>query len=709
MKRLRGIGPVVAAVQLACVCAWASEPDFPTRVLPILTKAGCNAGACHGAAIGQAGFKLSLLGYDPKTDYDTLTRELSGRRIDLASPADSLFLRKATRGVRHKGGQRIDVDSDDYRTLVAWIEAGAPYGPTELRVTRIDLSPADVLLAGPGGSARLKVTATLSDGRREDVTGHALYDSNDEGVVEADEGGTLTVVRRGPAAVMVRYGGRVAAVRVASPFREAEVPLAALTRQNFIDEKVLAELRRLRVPPARVSDDSEFLRRVYLDVVGRLPTAARSRAFVADGDPGKRLRLIEELVRGEDFTDLWTLRLADLLLIDSKRLGLDQARAYHAWLRRQVAQNVPLDRVVRELMTASGDPVRDAPANFHRLTQDPRDMGEYVGGAFLGIRIACARCHAHPFDAWTQDDYYGFAAYFARVTQEDGRVVMSGRGEVQLPKTQKDVAPKPLGGGAPVSPDGDRLASLAQWITAPSNPYFARSVVNRVWKHLMGRGIVEPVDDLRATNPPSNPGLLDALAADFVASGYDLRHLVKTIVASTTYQLSSAATDDNRLDDRLFSHAYPRALCAQVLADAVARASGIGDEYEGYPAGTRAVQLVDARTPSEALDVLGRCTRDLNCETQSRGGGVSQALHLMNGSTINSKLHGGLVDRMIRDGLGDRQIVEELFLRTLCRAPNVQERAFCERALNDARAAKREAVEDLLWTLLNSREFAYNH
>jgi hypothetical protein len=709
MKPLRGHGLVAALLQMACVCAWASEPDFPTRVLPILTKAGCNAGACHGAAIGQAGFKLSLLGYDPHADHNTLTRELSGRRIDVASPADSLILRKATRSIRHKGGHRIDIDSDDYRSLIAWIEAGAPYGPTDLRVIRIEVSPSDVLLSGPGQSVRLKVTATLSDGRRGDVTSHALYDSNDEGVVEADEEGRLTVVRRGPAAVMVRYGGQVAAVRVASPFREAEVLPAALTPHNFIDEKILTELRRVRVPPSPASEDSEFLRRVYLDVIGRLPTPAQSRAFLADDDAGKRLRLIEELVRGDDFTDLWTLRLADLLLIDSKRLGPVQARAYHAWLRQQVAQNSPLDRFVRDLMTASGDPTRQAPANFHRLTQDPRDMGEYVGGAFLGTRIACARCHAHPFDAWTQDDYYGFAAYFARTAQEGGRVVMGNRGEVQHPKTQKNVAPKPLGGGAPVTiPDGERLASLAQWITSPSNPYFARSMVNRVWKHLMGRGIVEPIDDLRATNPPTNSALLDALAAEFIANGYDLHHLVKTIVSSKTYQLSSTATDDNRLDDRLFSHAYPRPLAAQVLADAIAQATGVADEYADYPPGTRAVQLIDARTPSQALEVLGRCTRDLSCETQSRGGGISQALHLMNGSTINSKMRGGVVDQVIHEKLSNRQIVEELFLRTLCRAPSARERTFCDEALSDA-AAKRDAVEDLLWTLLNSREFVYNH
>jgi hypothetical protein len=677
-------------------------------VLPILTKAGCNAGACHGAAIGQAGFRLSLLGYDPQADHDTLTRELSGRRIDVAAPAESLILRKATRSIKHKGGHRIDVDSDDYRTLIAWIGAGAPYGPSGLRVTGIEVSPSNVLLGGPGESVRLKVTASLSDGRREDVTGHALYDSNDPGVVEAGEEGKLTVVRRGPAAVMVRYGGQVAAVRVAAPFREAEARGNAVAPHNYVDEKVFAELRRLRIAPSPVSVDSEFLRRVYLDMAGRLPTAEQSRTFLADNEAGKRLRLIEDLARGEDFIDLWTLHLADLLLIDSKRLGPAQARAYHAWLRQQVARNTPLDRLVRELMTASGDPASEGAANFHRLTQDPRDMGEYVGGAILGMRIACARCHAHPFDAWTQDDYYGFAAYFARTAQAGGRVVMSDRGELQHPKTLKAVAPKPLGGVAPDSADGDRVASLARWTTSPSNPYFARSMVNRVWKHLMGRGIVEPVDDLRATNPPANPALLDALAADLVAGGYDLRRLIKTIVSSKSYQISSTATDDNRFDDRLFSHAYTRALSAQVLADAVAQASGVADEYAGYPAGTRAVQLIDARTPSEALDVLGRCTRDLNCATQGGGGGISQALHLMNGSSINSKLRGGLVDQIIRDKLGDRQIVEEVFLRTLCRAPGERERAFCEKALSEA-AGKREAIEDLLWTLLNSREFVYNH
>ena len=684
--------------------------EFPTRVLPILTKAGCNAGSCHGAATGQAGFKLSLLGYDPGSDYNVITREFSGRRIDPASPAESLLLRKATRSIRHKGGVRIDVESDDYRTLIAWIGGGAAYGPSDLHVSRIDVSPADVLLSGPGQAVRLKVVATLSDGTRQDVARHALYSSNDDGVAEADDDGKLTIVRRGLAAVMVRYGGQVAAVRIASPFRDAEVPTDALTANNFVDEKVLAELRRLRIPPSPPTPDAQFLRRVYLDVIGRLPTPAESRAFLANGNADKRSRVIEQLLRRDEFTDLWTLRLADLLLIDSKRLGAAAARAYHTWLREQVARNAPWDRIVRELLTSTGDVVARGPANFHRLTQDPRDMGEYVGSAFLGIQIACARCHAHPFAAWTQDDYYRFAAYFARTRQDGGRVILSDRGEVQHPKTAKDVEPKPLGAARPPAPAGkDRLDELAEWTTSRQNPYLARTTVNRVWRHVMGRGIVEPVDDLRVTNPPSNPALLDALAADFVAGGYDLRRLVSTIVSSNVYQLSSTATDDNRVDDRLFSHAYLRPLSAQVLADAIAQATGVPDEYAGHPPGTRAVHLVDARMPSEALDVLGRCSRDVNCAVQAGGGGgISQALHLINGSTINRKLRGGFVDELLREELSPEKIVEEVFLRTLCRLPSPEEMSFCTGGLSSA-PQQRDGIEDLLWALLNSREFTHNH
>ena len=694
--------------------AGGSHGSFTTQILPILTKAGCNAGACHGAAIGQGGFKLSLLGYDPESDYHAITRQFSGRRVDLSFPAQSLFLRKATRDIRHKGGERIERDSNDYRTLVDWVAASAPFGPRELNVRAITVSPADILVAGPGRQVQLHVTAMLSDGSTTDATEHALYSSNDDTIATTGDDGSVNVIRRGTTSIMIRYGGQVAAVRAGAPFRDAEVDAAGFAEQNFVDREVWRELRRMRVPPSPLSDDAEFLRRAHVDLTGRLPSADEVRTFLAEpSTPARRARVINELLKRPEFTDLWTLRLSDLLLIDSKRLGEAPARAYRDWVHEQVARNVPLDRLVRELLTARGDVTTSPSANFHRTAQDPRDMGEYVSSALLGVQIACARCHAHPFASWTQDDFYGFAAFFARIRQEGSRVVDGDRGEVRHPRTGSDVAPRPLGAESFNVAAGDRPrgASLAEWITSPHNPYFAKAVVNRVWRHLMGRGIVEPVDDLRATNPPSNPALLDALAADFVAGGFDLRRLIRTIAESLTYQLSSRPSQENREDDRLFSHARLKPLPPQVLADAIADATGVSDAYPGYAPGTRAVQLVDSRTPSFALDVLGRCTRETACEMQPRGGGVSQALHLMNGTTINDKLRDGVADRLTREGATDVAVVEELYLRTLSRFPSSGERDFGVRQLTaSANAAeKRLLVQDLLWALLNSREFAYNH
>lgn len=693
----------------------ARPPEFVTGILPVLTKAGCNAGACHGAATGQGGMKLSLLGYDPPADFQAITREFAGRRIDLSEPADSLLLRKATRAVRHKGGMRIDDDSDDYRTLADWIAAGVPYGRRDVRVVGVEARPDDVLLAREGDAVQLRVTATLSDGAREDVTRHALFGSNDDGTADVDAGGLVTVRRRGQTAVVVRYGGQVAAVRVAAPLRGEPVDPAGFEPNNFIDELARAEFVRLRVPPSPPCDDAEFLRRATLDLTGRLPTPAAVRSFLKEpATVARRRQVVRELTATGGFVDVWSLWLSDLLQIDSGRLGLPAARAYHAWVREQVARNTPYDQLVQALVTAGGDGSRVGPANFLRLADDPRDLAEFVGGTFLGAQIACARCHAHPLAAWTRDDYHAFAAFFARTGREGAVVFGRPRGEVQHPDTGRDLPPKFLGGGpyVPHLPDGDRRNILAHWLTDPRNPAFARAAVNRVWKRMLGRGLVEPADDLRPTNPPTNPTLLDALAEAFVADGYDLRKLIETIAESRTYQLSSRATPDNAADDRLYSHATPRPLPAQVLVDAVAQATGVPDEYPGYPAGTPAVRLVDARVPAPALDVLGRCTRDANCDARPRGGGLAAALHLMNGATINGKLRGGVIDDLLKAGSGDADIVEELYLRSLSRLPEDRERAhwadvFAEAGRDADR--RRELAEDLLWALLNSREFVYNH
>ncbi len=685
------------------------EFSFSTRILPVLTKAGCNTGACHGAATGQGGFKLSLLGYDPDHDHEAITRELGGRRVDLGAPEQSLLLRKPTRQLEHEGGRRIPRGSDAYQVRLEWLAAGAPYGARDLRVTRIDVTPTGLLLK-PGKSQALKATARLSNGTVEDVTPLALYTTNDDGIAEVDREGVVTIRNRGMTAIRVRYLGQVAAVRVGAPYQDGRLATVSFPAQNFIDELVLNELKRLRIPPSPLCDDATFLRRVHLDVVGRLPTREEITSFIArTAAAGERRQVIDQLLASADFVDFWTLKLADLLVLNSKKMGDDGVRAYHDWLRQQIADEVPLDRVVRELLTAQGDPARVGPANFHRLTTDPRDMGEFVSRALLGTRVACARCHNHPFDRWTMDDYYRFAAYFARTGFENQQVVQRPFGEVQHPKTGKDVPPRPLGATEGTSDRaGDRRVALADWLTAPDNPLFARAIVNRVWKELLGRGLVEPVDDLRPTNPPSNPALLDALAGEFVRQRYDLRKLVRVIVSSRTYQLSSQANNINRLDECFFSHAYLKPLAAQVLADAIAQATGVPDEFGGVAPGTRAVELIDPQVSSYTLDVFGRCPRTTSCENPAQfGGGLSQALHLVNGPAVNAKSEEA-VNRLLAPARSNQEVIQELYLRTVCRLPKAREVIQWERVLSTA-GSKREALEDLLWALLNSREFAFNH
>jgi len=686
------------------------EFSFATRILPVLTKAGCNTGACHGAATGQGGFKLSLLGYDPEQDHEAITRELGGRRIDLGAPDQSLLLRKPTRQLEHEGGRRIKRDSDAYRILVEWLAEGAPYGSRNTQVTRIEIKPSDGLLLKPGQSRPLKVIAHLSDGSVEDATPLALYSSNDDGVAAVDREGVVTVKNRGLTAIMVRYSGQVAAARVGAPYQEGAAAAISFPVRNFIDEQVKVELKRLRIPPSPLCDDATFLRRVHLDVAGRLPTADEVKAFVArPATAGQRGAVIDGLLTSPDFVDFWTLKLGDLLVINSKKLGEEGARAYHAWLRQQIAENSPLDRVVRELLTAQGDSAHNGPANFHKFTTDPRDMGEFVSRTLLGTRLACARCHNHPFDRWNMDDYYHFAAYFARTGFENERLVQRPFGEVLHPKTGKAMRPQPLGGREEsMERAGDRRAALADWMTARENPLFSRAIANRIWKELMGRGLVEPVDDLRPTNPPSNPALLNALAADFIRQGYDLRSLIRTITTSRTYQLSSRVNAINRQDDSCFSHAYLKLLTAQVLADAIAQATSAPEEFAGYPPGTRAVTLIDPQTPSYTLDVFGRCPRTAGCESSAQyGGGLSQALHLVNGTAVNGKTDKAL-SRLLAGPRSNRVMVEELYLSTMSRLPDARELAYWENLLSKV-GSKREVLEDLLWALLNSREFAFNH
>jgi hypothetical protein len=700
-----------AALLMSPALAVAAEPApaFQTDVLPVLTRAGCNAGACHGAASGQGGFRLSLFGYDPESDYERITREFGGRRIDQARPDESLLLRKASEtGVDHEGGRKLKDGSNNYALIREWIAAGAPAGPPDLRVTGIAVEPQDLLAAGPGETQQIRVTATLSDGSKREISPLALYTANDDAVAGVTKSGKLTVTGRGLTSIMVRYGGQVAAVRVAAPLEGAGMAGDAFPPANFIDEHIRSEFVRLHVSPAPLCDDAEFLRRAYLDLTGRLPAEAIARDFLrAPATEESRRHLVDVLLSSEEFTDLWTMKLADLVLLNGPG---DAPKVEYHWLRAQVARNASFDEIARMLVTASGNPAQVGPAGFMNLATDPRDLSEHVARIFLGTQIGCARCHAHPADRWTQEDYHRFAAFFARLNRDGGIVRAGDRGEVDDPKSGRPLEPRTLGTMNLVeSGNADRRIALANWMTDRGNPFFARTVVNRVWKHLLGRGLVEPVDDLRPTNPATHPALLDALAADFSANGYDMRRLIRLIVCSRTWQLASHGGSADPAATRLFARAQLKELPAAVFADAVAQVTGVPDKFPGVPAGTRAVQLISPATPSPALDVLGRCERKRACDSSSRsGGGLAQALHLINGSTINDKLAAGVDLAAELPKRTNREIIETLYLRALSRYPTTDEVKAWDAMLPDGED-RAQAVADLIWTVLNSREFSANH
>jgi hypothetical protein len=638
-----------------------------------------------------------------------------------------LFLQKPTRTLAHEGGRRIARDSEEYRILVSWIEAGAPFGVRGLVVEAIHVEPPGPLVLRPGERQSLEVRATLSDGRVESVGRHALFSSNDDGMVEVDGTGGVTALRSGVTAILVRYGGKLTAVRVGVPFTEEARGKRSFRERNFIDRAASSEWALLGLRPSPPADDLTFLRRLHLDLTGRLPPADRIKAFAGDASRQKHERMIDALLASPEFVDYWTMKFADLLLISSKRLGAASAQAYHHWVRQQVAANTPLDHLVGELLSTLGDPEVDGAANLARLTQDPRDMGEFVAQAFLGARLACARCHNHPVDRWTMEDYHGFAAFFARVGVDQGRVGVRDFGEIQHPRTGELVAARVLqsadkpavgsGGvrripapwkGERKQPGLDPRVRLAEWMVSPENPMFARAWANRIWKELLGRGLVEPIDDLRSTNPASIPALLDALAGELIASGFDMRHLIREIARSSVYRLDATTDAVNRADDRLFSHAYLKPITGPVLADVLAQALGLPDAFADQPSGTRAVQLIDPQSPSYTLDVLGRCPRTSSCEpASSRGGGLSQALHLIQGPVINDKLPEAAA-RLLAESRTDREFVETIYLRTLSRPPTRAETRTWVQQLRE-RGERQEIAEDLLWALLNSREFAMNH
>lgn len=718
-------GDHTAQCEVTVVDAEASHTwSFRNHVQSVLTKLGCNSGACHGAALGKKGFRLSLRGYDAQGDYLSITRHNRGRRIVPSDPGRSLLLLKPTAAVPHGGGFRMDVGSLEYRVLAEWIAAGTPPPqPSDPHLVRLEVFPPQAFLR-PGDEQPLVVQATFSDGHTEDVTGWVKFAATNDAVAQVSEQGVVQVRGHGAGAVTAWYLSQIVVVPIVVPFAHQVDPAAwdAAPRSNLIDDLVLARLRDLNLPPSPPADDAMFLRRAYLDTIGTLPTVEETRQFLADPRPDKRHRLIEHLLSRPEFVDYWSYKWSDLLLVNSEKLRPAAMWAYYRWIRRHVEAATPWDVLVRELLTAQGETLQQGAANFFVLHPDPQDLAETAAQAFLGLSIGCAKCHNHPLEKWTNDQYFAMANLFARVrTKEaagDGNksVFEADRGDVASPLTGVPQPPQPLDGPAMALDDpASRRQHLAGWLTAPENAYFARAIVNRVWANFLGVGLVEPVDDLRASNPASNEPLLAALAGYLVEHKYDLKALMRLILQSQTYQRSSEPLPENLPDERFYARYYPRRLMAEVLLDALSDVTGAPTRFPGYPPTWRAIQLPDANVESYFLKSFGRPQRLLTCECERTDEpSMVQVLHLANGDTLNGKLQaqGNRIDRLLAAGASDEQIVDELYLAALCRPPTPQQKerllAVLRETAGDA-AQRREAIEDLFWSVLSSREFLFAH
>ncbi len=708
--------------------------SFRNHIQPVLAKNGCSAGACHGAAAGQNGFKLSLRGFDDEGDYLTLTRSALGRRIIPSDPGRSLMLLKPTTAVPHKGGKRFETNSIDYRIIAEWIASGAP-GPqtNDTRITRIEILPQHAVLCA-GASQQLSVQAHFSDGHVEDVTRWAKYTSANETVGQIDDTGLVKIVGFGEGAVTAWYLSRIDIGTITVPYTN-KVPAKVFTqakRRNFIDDMILEKQRDLNLPPSPRCSDSEFLRRVFLDTIGVLPTAAETQAFLADKSSHKRDKLIDSLLRRPEFVDYWTYKWCDLLLVSSHQLRPPAMWAYYDWVRNNVAANTPWDVFVRKVVTAQGSTLQNGAANFYVLHDDARVMAETVSQAFLGMSINCAKCHNHPMEKWTNKQYYQMANIFARVrtknAPEDGNsiVFVSDSGDIAQPLTGHPQPPAPLD-AKPLSMDSpdDRRAYLAEWLVSPTNHYFSRAIVNRVWANYMSVGLVESVDDLRDTNPASNEKLLSALAKYLADQKFDLKSLMRLILQSETYQRASEPLPQNEADTRFYSHHYPRRLMAEVLHDAIAQVTGVPTQFtvdhpevlggrgEKYPFGLRAIQLPDTQTDSYFLRAFGRPDRDKTCECERTAEpNVTQVLHLANGDTLNKKLEAknNRISTMIAEKTPDEKFVDDAYLSALCRYPTPEEKSKTLKVLQDAGEAEhRPAIEDVYWSVLSSKEFLFDH
>lgn len=696
--------------------------SFVRDIVPILTKSGCANSNCHGSIRGKADFKLSLFGYDPDLDYEAITQANEGRRVNHGEPPKSLILLKPTFQVQHGGGVRFETGSLEYNAILQWLREGASFdSPGSPRIASLAVTPGKVTLRGIGSTMQFNAVATYTDGSRENVARKVQYSANDPSVVEISPEGKITTLRAGETAIMVRTLGQAVAAKVEVVAQAPMEHYPDAPRVNFIDEAVFTKLRRLNIVPSKLSSDHEFLRRVYLDAIGLLPTLEETDRFLGSKAPDKRNRLIDELIDRPEFAEVWTTNFSDLFRVGLLDQGSKGAYLFYNWMRKAIREDMPYNEFVTELVTASGNLWFNPTANFYYITErsEPENIATNISQVFLGVRLECARCHNHPWEKWTQDDFWGFAAFFARMGVKDtyggdqSQITLRDRGEVIHPRTKQPLEPKYLDGPNETEEvDEDIRDKLALWITSPDNPWFARNIVNRLWKHYLGRGIVEPVDDMRVTNPPTNEALLDALADDFIKHDFSLKHTVRTILNSRVYQLSSEPNDTNREDELNYSRYYVKRLLAEQLIDAISQATGAKPKYSGHRKGKRAM-TIPSGSPSYFLMTFGRqIRREKICERETEPD-MAQAMHLISGDTLTENIadENGTLARWVSDNsLNNREIVEKIFWSTLVRAPTERERNL---ALAPIRAkgseARREAFEDTYWAIFNAKEFLFNH
>jgi hypothetical protein len=709
---------------LASIAALSAQPavTFLRDVAPILNKTGCTSGPCHGAAKGKNGFKLSLRGYDPQFDYEALLYDLAGRRFNRAEPGRSLMLAKPTQQVAHGGGLRFEKNSEYYKTIYNWIAQGVPFGdPAKDAVASIEVEPKDIAMPKPGETVQVKVVAQYKDGQTRDVTKEATVESNVPDVAKVDAKALVSGERIGEATMLIRFQGKYATIPLTILNPKPGFVWKQVAQNNFIDALIDAKLQKLHIQPSPLADDTTFLRRVTLDLTGQLPTAEEVRSFIADATPtkAKRAKMIDKLIARPSYTDYWTIKWGDLLQSSRKYLGEKGTFAFREWIRDSIATNKPYDKMVRELLTSRGSSYEDPAANFYRITREPKPTMEKTTQVFLGVRMVCAQCHDHPFERWTQNQYYQMSAFFSAVGLRPGyeigeEIVFDQRADYDMkhPKDSRVVNPEFLVASSipvPIPNDDRRRDALATWLASKQNPFFAKAIANRVWSYFFGKGIIDPVDDIRASNPAVNPALLEALTKDLTDHNFDLQHLMRTIANSRAYQSAITPNEWNEKDGDNFSHAIPRRMGAEALMDAVASAAGARPNFPEVPEDTSATQLPDPHVGKDGfLDLFGRPSRESACECERRTDlSLPQALNLVNGRTISDAVADpkGRVAKLILGGKTDAAVVEELYLAALSRLPNKAESERGQKYLSGG--ARTVRAQDLMWALLNSKGFLY--